>query len=488
MFLKKFLLFGLMAAILPAVAEEAADRKTATSLKYVTHELDTRQDKFSAEANKAMEYTNTAGAVEKRAVKSDLGTNTSDTSLPMVGGVNTKLATKQDDIAAINDHTAVTYTGTAGQIGAKGIYQATESYVEQSDNLIDAKTFNAALKKGLDSEFLCSEYKPGTDLCWVWSIHNTEPVNLFDMSLIPTMSYIVHNSDGSITVTTSSTSAGMSSNRTLSQLAQRLQVGKTYKLSINTTGTAKHIYMGNPARVFWNNGTPQTITQDMLNSQVFLYASGVSSTATIYEIQITEEDSAAPFTTLVPSDYTPLEYIKATGTQYIDTGITMSNDVEFSGRMGTTQGNVLGIAEDSHGLVVWQSGGHFDFRYIPMDVSSEYTQTTNIPYVTNKLYNVGFNINKTMFTVDGQSVPKTKDIKTVNYTIRTGKYDITASLTIWNNGNKVRDFVPARQNSDNKVGLYDRVNGVFYPNAATSGNDFTAGPDINNIIYIPQNQ
>ena len=171
MHLKKFLLFGLIAAILPAAAEEVADRKTATSLKYVTHELDTRQDKFGAEANKAMEYTNAAGTVQKRAVTSDLDNGGTD-SLPMVGGVNTKLNTKQDDIDPVNDHTAVTYTGQTGSIGQKGIYQATGTYAEQSDNLIDAKTFNAALKTGLDNEFRCAETKPGTDICWVYSIHN----------------------------------------------------------------------------------------------------------------------------------------------------------------------------------------------------------------------------------------------------------------------------------------------------------------------------
>ena len=172
--MKKFLLFGLIAAVLPAVAEEAADRKTATSLKYVTHELDTRQDKFTAEANKAMEYTNSAGTVQKRAVTSELGTSTTDTSLPMVGGVNTKLDTKQDDIDPVNDHTAVTYTGQPGGIGQKGIYQATGTYAEQSDNLIDAKTFNAALKNGLDSEFVCSENRdPVSGLCWLYTIHNT---------------------------------------------------------------------------------------------------------------------------------------------------------------------------------------------------------------------------------------------------------------------------------------------------------------------------
>ncbi len=173
--LKKFLLFGLIAAVLPAVAEEAADRKTATSLKYVTHELDTLQNKFDAEQNKAMEYTNAAGTVQKRAVTSELGTSTSDTSLPMVGGVNTKLNQKQDDIAAVNDHTAVTYTGQPGGIGQKGIYQTTGTYAEQRNDLIDAKTFNAALKNGLDSEFVCREDNrdPVSGLCWLYTIHNT---------------------------------------------------------------------------------------------------------------------------------------------------------------------------------------------------------------------------------------------------------------------------------------------------------------------------
>ncbi len=169
--MKKFLVFGLLAAVLPALAEEAADRKTATSLKYVEHELDTRQNKFTAEVNKAMEYTNSAGTVQKRAVTSDLDNGGTD-SLPMVGGVNTKLNQKQDDIAPVNDHTAVTYTGESGGIGQKGIYQDSGSYAQQSNDLIDAKTFNAALKTGLDSEFKCRDYKPDTNLCWVYSIHN----------------------------------------------------------------------------------------------------------------------------------------------------------------------------------------------------------------------------------------------------------------------------------------------------------------------------
>ena len=166
----KFLLCGLLLA-LPVLAEEAEDRQTATSLRYVSHELDTRHDKLSTGSNKALTYTNAAGDVEQRTVKENLNGGTTDTSLPQVNAVNAGLDTKQNDIATIDDHTAVTYTSQVGTIGQKGIYQDTGTYAAQSDNLIDAKTFNAALKNGLDSEFVCGGTSPnGT--CWLWQIHN----------------------------------------------------------------------------------------------------------------------------------------------------------------------------------------------------------------------------------------------------------------------------------------------------------------------------
>ncbi|MBO4582690.1 MAG: hypothetical protein J5714_01355, partial [Alphaproteobacteria bacterium] len=101
-----------------------------------------------------------------------LGNSTSDTSLPMVGGVNTKLATKQDEIPAKNTNTVLTYTGVAGTVGEKGIYQDTGTYASQTDSLIDAGTFNTALKNGLDNEFVCAGYA-ATGECWLWSVDNT---------------------------------------------------------------------------------------------------------------------------------------------------------------------------------------------------------------------------------------------------------------------------------------------------------------------------
>ena len=153
----------------------ADDKSTVTSLKYVTDELNTRQDKFGANDGKAMTFTNVAGGNLPRDVKESLGTSTTDPGLPTVSAVNTGIATKQDKIGAANTNTVVTYTGTPGTLGQKGIYQDTGTYAEQSDNLIQASTFNAALRNGLNNEFVCAGTDDGTPNgnCWLWTIDNT---------------------------------------------------------------------------------------------------------------------------------------------------------------------------------------------------------------------------------------------------------------------------------------------------------------------------
>ena len=53
------------------------------------------------------------------------------------------------------------------------------------------------------------------------------------------------------------------------------------------------------------------------------------------------------------------------------------------------------------------------------------------------------------------------------------------SFQIYESGVLQRDFVPCYRNSDNKPGLYDIKNNVFYINKASTGSDFTKGP----VVY-----
>ena len=73
--------------------------------------------------------------------------------------VDSKLGEKQDIISANDGATQVlTNTGTAGEYGTKGIYDANGEYATQQNALIDAVTMNTAVQNAIDSEFQCVEY------------------------------------------------------------------------------------------------------------------------------------------------------------------------------------------------------------------------------------------------------------------------------------------------------------------------------------------
>ena len=51
-------------------------------------------------------------------------------------------------------------------------------------------------------------------------------------------------------------------------------------------------------------------------------------------------------------------------------------------------------------------------------------------------------------------------------------------LKLYVDGSLIKNFIPVSRKADSKPGLYDTVSGTFYTNAATSGDDFTVGPDV----------
>ncbi len=286
----------------------AGENERATSVGYIAEELETRQDKFNKlGADTAMTYSgSTDGAIGSRAITGDLGaeTNTSATTLPTVGGVDTKLDNKQDelDFAA---NTVLMNTGVAGTPAAKGIYDDSGSYADQQSSLIEASTFNAALQNAINSEFTCAQRKDPNDptsKCLLFNIFS--PVapsrNLFDVSKIPTYLFgdgqgIVNNGDGSIIVSKGSV-ISIITNKKLSELAPGLTAGNTYTFNFDTTDDIlKLIYLGSPADVYWYPGRSKVITQDMLNSPVYFYCSDPQNPAIISNIQIEEGTTATPY-------------------------------------------------------------------------------------------------------------------------------------------------------------------------------------------------
>ena len=73
--------------------------------------------------------------------------------------VDNALAQKQDTITANDGAVQVlTNTGTAGEYGTQGIYDAAGEYAPQAQNLVDAITMNTGVQNAIDSEFQCIEW------------------------------------------------------------------------------------------------------------------------------------------------------------------------------------------------------------------------------------------------------------------------------------------------------------------------------------------
>lgn len=111
--------------------------------------------------------------------------------------------------------------------------------------------------------------------------------NMFDISKVITSNRVVNNGDGTLTITTPSGSSASSAStpNKLSDYCPTLQVGDTVYINATTAGTDKQIYLGTSS-FFWQFGTQRTITQNDLDSIVYWYASGISTTATISDIMI----------------------------------------------------------------------------------------------------------------------------------------------------------------------------------------------------------
>ena len=103
--------------------------------------------------------------------------------------VDSKMAEKQDNIIANDTPKVLTNTGTAGEYGTKGIYDANGEYATQTQNLVDAATMNAGVQNAINSEFQCIEWLDPNDHssdCLLFNIFGTTAKsaskNLFNLT------------------------------------------------------------------------------------------------------------------------------------------------------------------------------------------------------------------------------------------------------------------------------------------------------------------
>jgi len=197
-----------------------------------------------------------------------------------------------------------------------------------------------------------------------------------------------------------------------------------------------------------------------------------------------------------PEGYTRLEYLEFTGTQYINTNYVPNNNVDISitTSFKNISGNVHTFIEGGNSwrndeilICANQTSANGNGRLIGFKGTDSSFVTTNlptsIPYANTKHT---YEIKDYSFYIDKQLIFtfNTTNISTTN-TMYIGAYHRNSGVgeylignvyvcQIWDDGTLVRNFVPVKRNSDNKPGMYDLVNNVFYVNQGTG--EFVMGP------------
>lgn len=170
-----------------------------------------------------------------------------------------------------------------------------------------------------------------------------------------------------------------------------------------------------------------------------------------------------------PVSYTELNYIQSTGTQYIDTGITMNK---------------------TDNVIIEQKCAISNDRYAGCNGYTQWTGdiTNNVDSVVKVVY-TSTNNTETIY-VDG--VQKTSNLWD-NYNgsnVKIGIFKLGKEGNTWHessaqvgilyyckiykNNTLVRDFIPAQRDEDSAVGLYDKVSKMFFVNNGT-GNFISGG-------------
>lgn len=201
------------------------------------------------------------------------------------------------------------------------------------------------------------------------------------------------------------------------------------------------------------------------------------------------------------SEYTQLEYIESTGTQYIDTAFKPNQDTTCEVSLYKNTNNscrIFGAWSTSYHENTFSIGTDGpDNSYIGYD--SQYDGSDNgkkIPTIPNGNHIVG--LYKNIYKLDSNI------IKTYNYQNFTCTKSIYLFVQhthdgaleqygayrlyyckIWDNNTLVRNMIPVKRKSDNVLGLYDKVNNVFYMNRGTG--NFIAGPAVYDGSQLQQN-
>jgi len=197
-------------------------------------------------------------------------------------------------------------------------------------------------------------------------------------------------------------------------------------------------------------------------------------------------------TIILPSEYQKVDYLTSTGTQRIETGlVNNAHNVPIKYEFGVNYSDVT--ARQLHGSQgafyvgvvngLWQVGQGgtsgqgtalantwYSVKYYASGGTSGNAPRKGIfttldddmnvqVYSFNSSFDVSNDFQICVFSLNGQTMPSTCSV---------------SYFKVWQDGILQRHLIPCYRKSDNEIGMYDIVNGVFYSNAGTGS--FTCYP------------
>ena len=179
----------------------------------------------------------------------------------------------------------------------------------------------------------------------------------------------------------------------------------------------------------------------------------------------------------LPSEYTQVEYLESSGTQYIDPQVTGDARWVITAQANAVKGSSQALISSTPSA----SGGSWYGEFTTTGKWDVVSGGTNIPVTTKTTADLTFDGDGAHGTIGSTSVNRAVTVTQGNWILlktEDGSYPFSGKLfdaKVYQNGALVRNFIPAK-NSSNVIGMYDLVSGQFFTNAGTG--TFTAGADV----------
>lgn len=196
------------------------------------------------------------------------------------------------------------------------------------------------------------------------------------------------------------------------------------------------------------------------------------------------DENGVPLYRTLPDNYTELEYIESTGTQYIDTGIKSIKApyiMEFKfyrNDEGNSDMTIFG--QRSLGKFVNAYSTYYETVFGNTAANTQLKKTEVLMILDSQK---GVFQNGSLVLSASSSSDRTSSYPGYMFAFHENeegnpKWFLKGKLyfyKIFEQEKLTYLFIPARRESDNEIGLYDLVNNVFYTNSGTG--TFTAGPN-----------